>query len=388
MTQRYDYIIAGAGASGLSLTWNLLQSPLAEKKILIVDLDLNPKSDKTWCFWDSGSPPFSDIVHKSWQQVEVSVFDNRSTHSLEEYTYHCLRSIDFQQKILRAANEHPNLDLLEEPITKLRSNGNGATLHTDNHSFTADYIFQSCFNPWDGSSGLPHYPLLQHFLGWEITLNKPLFSANTFTLMDFDETFDEGVAFMYLLPWSPSSGLIEYTVFSNQLLPKAFYEEKIELYLNNRFNLKPIDYQIQRREGGKIPMMDRPEKPWYKPQIMNIGTVGGITKASTGYTFRRIQRHAQQIVEGLLKNGKPADRPLSNKRFKAYDLWLLQIIHDHPKEALQVFNRLFRNNSMDEVFRFLGEETTFWQDLKIMNSVPYSPFLRAIWKTSNRLRII
>ncbi len=189
MTQHYDYIIAGAGASGLSLVWNMLQSPLAKKKILIVDSDLEPRNNKTWCFWDSVSPPFSDIIHKSWQQVEVRVINNRFTQFLQEYSYYCLRSIDFKQKVLEAANTHPNFDLLEEPITKLRSNDNDATLYTDNHSFTAEYIFQSCFNPWHESSDLPHYPLLQHFLGWEIALNKSVFNEDIFTLMDFDETF-------------------------------------------------------------------------------------------------------------------------------------------------------------------------------------------------------
>jgi lycopene beta-cyclase len=206
--------------------------------------------------------------------------------------------------------------------------------------------------------------------------------------MDFDDTFHGGVAFIYLLPWSTKSGLIEYTIFSEHLVSEALYEEKIHLYLSNRFNLKPIDYHIQRKEFGKIPMQDHPHLPWLEPRILNIGTSGGLTKPSTGYTFRRIQNHTDSIIEGLLTEGKPNLSPPSQLRYKAYDLWLLQIIHDHPEDALRVFNHLFQNNTMDEVFRFLGEESTFIQDLKIMSSVPYLPFLRAIWKTRNRLREI
>ncbi len=388
MGKHYDYIIAGGGAAGLSLAWKLLQSPLSSKHILIVDSDLTPKNDKTWCFWDSDSPPFEDIIHKKWKRVEIGTLGGRRTQSLSSYPYYCLRSIDFQEKILSALKSSDNVDLLESEITKLTSSSQQAILYTDGDTYIADYIFQSCFDPWAGQPDNPKYPLLQHFLGWEISLTDPHFADDTFTLMDFDETFNEGIAFIYLLPWSKQSGLIEYTIFSDQVLSEAYYEEKLSLYLNNRFDLKPIDYQIQRREFGKIPMMDRPVIPWFKPRIMNVGTMGGVTKPSTGYTFQRIQEHAEGIVKGLTDNGTPNHRTPSEWRYKAYDLWLLQIIHDHPKDALHVFNQLFENNSVDELFRFLGEETTYGQDLKIMSSVPYMPFLRAIWKTRNRIRNI
>ncbi|NIT59460.1 MAG: hypothetical protein GWN00_25545, partial [Aliifodinibius sp.] len=143
-----------------------------------------------------------------------------------------------------------------------------------------------------------------------------------------------------------------------------------------------------RKEFGKIPMEDRPYNPWYKPRILNIGTVGGLTKPSTGYTFKRIQKQTDVIIEDLLSEGTLQPHPPSNKRFKAYDLWLLQIIDRHPEDAFNVFNHLLKNNSLDDVFRFLAEESSLNDDLKIMTSVPYAPFLRAIWKTRNRLRKI
>lgn len=384
MDPQYDYIIAGAGAAGLSLAWKLLQAPLGDTaKVLIVDADLTPKNDKTWCFWESQEPPFGDIIHQQWRRVEVSTFGNRFTQELNEYRYYCLRSVDFRKKILNAIQSHPRFDLLESQITELTNSADRAILHTVDQTFEAQYIFQSCFDPWQEKDE-PRYPLVQHFLGWEIQLAKPLFDEETITLMDFDETFEEGVAFIYLLPWSAQSGLIEYTIFSEHRVSEDFYKEKLSLYLNNRFNLKPLDYQVQRREFGKIPMEDRPSKSWYKPRILNLGTNGGLTKPSTGYTFRRIQEHSEAIVEGLHSNGKPLGTP-SVWRYKAYDLWLLQIIHDHPADALRVFNHLFQQNSMDEIFRFLGEETSLRQDLKIMSSVPYFPFLRAIWKSLGRL---
>lgn len=387
MDQQYDYIIAGAGAAGLSLAWNMIESNIPDKKVLIVDADLSPQNDKTWCFWDNNTPPFSDIIHRSWHKAEVSTFQKLHQQELKKYTYYCLRSIDFQEKILQAVSSHQNFDLIESKISHL-SNANGkAMLHTQKgDAFEADYIFQSCFDPWANKQDEPRYPLIQHFLGWEINLSKPVFDDTTFILMDFDQTFDNGIAFIYLLPWSKKSGLIEYTIFSDRLVSKKFYEEKISIYLSNRFNLKPVEYTIERKEFGKIPMQDRPFLPLYAPRILNIGTVGGVTKPSTGYTFKRIQKQVNRIVHDLLLKGEPTPQRPSPKRYQAYDLWLLQIIHKHPDDAQRVFSHLFNNNSLDDVFRFLAEESTLKQDLKIMNSVPYFPFIRAIAQSWNRLR--
>ncbi len=90
-------------------------------------------------------------------------------------------------------------------------------------------------------------------------------------------------------------------------------------------------------------------------------------------------------MKDLLSKGELQPRPPSKKRFKAYDLWLLQIIDQYPEDALRIFNHLFKNNSLDEIFRFLAEESNIKQDLKIMKSVPYFPFIRAIAQSWNRL---
>ncbi|NIT59067.1 MAG: hypothetical protein GWN00_23440, partial [Aliifodinibius sp.] len=249
--QQYDYIIAGAGASGLSLAWKMLHSPLSEKKILILDQSLTPSNDKTWCFWDTETPPFANLIHREWNKAEVSIFGNRTIKQLNNHTYYCLRSGDLRTHILDKLEKHSNFELLETPIQELSFNGNTPLLHTDAHTFKADYIFQSCFNPWEDAQDQPCHPLLQHFVGWEVNTSKPTFDDGFFTLMDFDQTYTDGIAFIYILPWSKTSALIEYTIFSNTLLDKKQYEEKVSLYLSNRFDLTPIDYNIERKEFGK-----------------------------------------------------------------------------------------------------------------------------------------
>lgn len=381
----YDYIIAGGGASGLSLAWHFTHSPLSDRRILIVDSDLNPTNDKTWCFWHASEPPFAQLLRKSWRQVSIYIEDTHKKETLHDYSYHCIRSGDFRQYILDEISAHSNIDILEAEIRQIDGNDTYATLKTDQDTYQGTYIFQSCFVPPEFDQSAPKYPLIQHFLGYEIETKKEVFDPQNIILMDFDETFNEGIAFMYVLPWSEGNALAEYTIFSNQIKNPSFYKEKIELYLNNKFALKRSDYRIQRTEYGEIPMQDLPYTPWYAPNVMNIGIVGGVTKPSTGYTFSRIQNHSKNIIDQLSESGT-LERPLCPQlRYRAYDLWLLQILHDHPEKGLNVLRELFINNSFDAIFKFLGEQTSWKEDLKIMSSVPYLPFFKAMWKTKGRL---
>lgn len=380
---KYDYIIAGAGSSGLSLAWHMIHPGLKDRRILIVDRDLTPKNDKTWGFWSDGSHPFDHIIYKKWRHGEVFVNGEHFKDTLAEYPYQCVRSGDYRNHIIDELKTCSNVTLLESTADTLNGNENEAILTTKGNTYSAEYIFQSCIP--SSLKKPPRYPLIQHFWGWEITANADVFDPESFTLMDFDDTLPE-IAFMYILPWSKNRALLEYTIFSTSVKPAAEYEKKLELYLYNKYKLRRIDYHIDRTEFGEIPMEDTIYDPWYAPRVLNLGNRGGLTKPSTGYAYLRIHEHSRNIVENLITTGKPAI-PSRSARFRNYDLWLLQIMHDYPKDALKVFHALFKNNSFDDIFRFLGEDSDFSQDLKIMLSVPSWPFFRAIWKTKARMFI-
>lgn len=382
----YDYIIAGAGLSGLSLARRVAgEAALAGKRLLVVDQSLNPADDKTWSFWHRGKPPFRELIHKSWKQAEITFNGRTLRKPMQQYTYHSIRSGHFRQTLLGQLRNHPNTELLEAPIQRLEGDPERPLLVTPDQTYSASYIFQSCFTPPAIRDDQSHYPLIQHFMGWEVELSRDTFDPSAITLMDFDTSFAEGIAFIYILPSTARHALVEYTIFSRDVKPQAFYEEKLSIYLHNKFNLRPLDFNITRSEYGEIPMRDHIYAPRFGPRIINMGTVGGLTKPSTGYTFSRIQQHVEAITACLADDREPVPPRRSPLRYRAYDLWLLQILHDHPREGLRVFRQLFENNSIDEVFRFLAEDNTLMQDLRTMSRVSYGPFLRALWKTRRRL---
>ncbi len=377
---KYDLVIAGGGLSGLSLAWYLAKSSYSGQ-VLIVDSTFAPTNDKTWCFWTNKEPPFKEIIYRKWKKAWVSVLDYSTFCYLHEYSYYCIRSGDFREYVLREVKKHPNFHLLEENIHDLSSNGERATLVTnEGDSYSAKYIFQSALKPKNLDPDQIKYPLVQHFLGWEIKASEPAFDPETFTIMDFDRDFNPGVGFMYVLPFTQETALFEFTVFSGELLEKETYKQKIRNYLYYQFGLDEEHYEIRRKEYGEIPMEDQPYLPFYDQNIINLGAVGGQTKPTTGYTFSRVQDYTQKLAAHLVQNHDPLPPPQSKFKYRYYDLLLLHILSNSSKDSLRVFHSLFKKNSFDEIFRFLAEETSFKQDLKIMSSVPYTPFLKAIWK--------
>ncbi len=384
-TNKYDIIIAGGGLSGLSLAWYLAKGGY-KGDVLVVDSTFAPHNNKTWCFWDKSDPPFQHIIFKKWNKSFFSALDFQGFLYMNKYSYYCVRESDFKEFVLSELQKHKNFDLLEESILDFSSNKKKAVLVTKNSdTYLADYIFQSIFKPVSDSDKEPKYPIIQHFLGFEIKTNFPVFDPATITLMDFDKEWSDGVAFMYVLPFKGNRALIEFTVFSEKPLEKKkFYRKKIRAYLKEKYNLDREDFEVKRKEYGEIPMEDRSYPPLYSSKIINLGTVGGLTKPSTGYTFKRIQDYTKTLADSLIKGKEPVLPQKSEFRYQYYDLLILHILYNSNEESLRVFRDLFKNNPVDNVFDFLSENTSFLEDLKIMSSVPYIPFFKAIAKNIGR----
>ena len=374
----YDIIIAGAGLSGLSLAWYLIKEKYSGQ-ILLIDKSFAPTNHKTWCFWGKKDHPFADIAHRTWKDTYFSALDFSSKLSLKDHLYFCVKESDFKEKILKTLQKVPNVHLLEEDILDFSSNASKAVLITkDNNTYLANYIFQSIIMPSSYDASTRKYPLIQHFLGVEIEADNNIFDKKTFTIMDVDSDFNDGFAFMYTLPFNKNKALVEYTIFSAKPLKKKQYKKKIRTYLKDKYNLTEENYIVKRKEYGEIPMDDRPHTPIYSSRIMNIGTVGGFTKPSTGYTFSRVHKYSKKCAQALAKGLKPPVPKASSYRFRYYDLLLLRVLSTNVPDSRKIFRSLFKNSPLDRIFKFLSEETNFIEDLMVLASCYYPPFLRAL----------
>ena len=73
------------------------------------------------------------------------------------------------------------------------------------------------------------------------------------------------------------------------------YDEQLNNYIKHHLKIK--DFTINYKEVGAIPLFNIDYIK--KPNQINIGTVGGMTRLSTGYTFLNIQEHSKYIRKNL-----------------------------------------------------------------------------------------
>ncbi len=370
----YDIIICGAGCSGLSLVMHLLQSEkFDDKKILLVDKDSKNTNDRTWCFWENKPGLFEPVVYKEWKDLWFYAHDFLKNLQLGPYTYKLIRGLDFYNYCFSEIRKHANIEFIQAPVNKPVTNEKEGHVVVNNQKYYASFIFNSILfeKPVLQKN---HYWLLQHFKGWVIETDAPQFDPSSATLMDFRTSQQNGTSFFYLLPFTKNKALVEYTLFSKELLDKEAYETALKNYIEK--DLLITGYTIQEKEFGVIPMTNYPF-PRYKNNIFNIGTAGGQTKASSGYTFKFIQKQSAAIVKGLLEKNNPAVYLNEARRFCFYDSVLLQILNFNKMQGDEIFTLLFASNNASQILKFLDNETSVKEEIPILKSLPTLLFLKA-----------
>lgn len=346
----------------------------SDKKILLIDKEQKTENDRTWCFWEKGEGPFEKIVFRHWDKVWFYGTQYAELLQLQPYQYKMIRGIDFYRHCQQIINAAPNVKQVYAPVKKIDETQKGITVTAGEVLYQGRFVFNSIlFQPPVMKKG--EYHLLQHFMGWVIDAAPGSFNPAEPVLMDFRQHQSNGTTFVYVMPLSDSRALVEYTVFSEDVLPENKYRDELKLYISQRIKL--ADYNVAEEEFGVIPMTNFRFKQ-RQGNMLNIGTAGGQTKASSGYTFRSIQKQTSHIISSLKENGHPFSLNNSGAgRFRWFDSVLLNILHNKTLEGKDIFNDLFRKNKTSTILSFLDNETRPAQELKIMWSVPAWPFMKA-----------
>ena len=218
--------------------------------------------------------------------------------------------------------------------------------------------------------------MLQHFRGWWIETDADVFHPSEADMMNFRTSQQHGCTFVYVLPVTRRRALVELTLFTEQELKPVEYDEGLKTFISEE--LKLSNYTIHEVEHGVIPMTNI-RFPAQQGKVIFMGTAGGQTKASTGYTFRYIQKQSAAIVAALIKNGIP-EISASPKRFSFYDSVLLRVLHERKLSGADLFYKMFLKNKASKVLRFLDNETSLTDELQIMNSTKKTVFVPAAIK--------
>ncbi len=353
--KEFDYIIIGGGCAGLSLAYELeIHEKLKDKTLAIIEPREEYKKDKTWSFWKVANHNFDDCIKKSWKNFSINIPGRTKHLECIDYPYQSIDSGLFYKKINNKLNKNNNISFFKN-LDKINSKNS--------------FVFNSV-----PSIKKDHRNLWQHFCGVEIESQNNFFDDEIFNLMDFDCDQRESVHFFYTLPYSKTRALIETTWLSSMNDDsQKDYDNQIKDYIENHLNLKK--YNIIYKEQGAIPLF-HPTYEETKHKI-NIGTAGGMTRLSTGYTFLNIQEHSKYIRENLdnISNAKKYEIP---KKYQFLDNIFLSVMENHPEKMSNIFFKMFKA-SPKTVIKFLSNKSNFLEDLSIILKMPKLTFIKALF---------
>lgn len=380
-----DIIIVGAGAAGMSLLHAIRSQNICTYSVLLIDEKIKQENDKTWCYW--GKKPFDifDKPYHQWQQIGMGLNGEYYRKDLDELRYYCIRSGDFYTKILAEVNDDPCLDFAQEAVIGVCSGEGCATVHAaSGKTYTADWVFDSRPQP-QLVSVFPENSTWQHFVGIEVTTDRSVFDPSSATLMDFAFGDADSVQFAYVLPFSSTRALVEITAFSQSFIDKDSFEALAHQYIGDALNCSV--QEVHYVESGSIPMTSHRFERRPSPRVMRIGTVGGATRASTGYTFANIQRDSAAIVRSLQKYAHPFHGDVQSTRARFYDRLLLDFMQHEPERIPTLFYNMFKKNHPARVLRFLDGDTTFYEECMLFLTMPWEAFLKALFRQLLRPKV-
>jgi len=375
---KYDYIIGGAGLAGLTLAWQMIENNLLDdKQLLIIDADKKQTNDRTWSFWSEPQLWITDLpIKQSWDVAAVKGEGFEFSQKLTPYRYYKIEGIAYYKFVIEKIKEHPQVTFIQDVITSEEPENKSVNTSKSSYEYTS-YFFKSYFFPDELkalNSPNKHF-IWQHFYGWKIKTKKAIFNPQEITYMDMQvPEVKGGLSFAYILPDSEREAIVEFTLFSADLWEKKEYESALKKYLTH--NLGIDDYQTMEEEFNKIPMTNTIFAKRNR-SIIPIGTLAGTVKPSTGYSFFRNYQHIKKIINSL-KSGTDEFGIDGSKRFRFYDEVLMNVLHTEKSPGHEVFGNLYKKNKLPQLLKFLNEETNLFEELKIMNTVPKWPFIKAV----------
>jgi len=345
--------ILGDGIAAMMLASR--SGELPEHEISIVSPEAAPMSkDHTLGFWNmDGLETAVESSRASWSKWAIITNTGKSVMHSETHAYHIMHKADYLQTCREKAHQNGVAFIEQKNMTTTESS----------------QTFDS--RPPRASKNA----MLQHFLGQEVEVDKPVFDASTAILMDFRVDQSEGMHFIYLLPYSPTQALVESTLFSTNVLDRSYYLNAIQNYLIDHYGASIR--QVIHEEQGVIPMGTLSP---HDENIPGLGANAGAIRPASGYTFVFIHQQIQRAIQ-LSKQGKP----LRFKRpHKAIDVWmdavLLTVLRNWPQQGPKLFGRMASSLSGDEFVRFMSGQANWRLRLKVIMAMPKLPFIKGVSK--------
>lgn len=345
--------VLGDGCASLTLATRAKE--LHGHAITVVRPEAAPEpKDHMLGFWGTPDMAFAaQHARHTWPNWSIITASGHATLTSEAHPYHAMHKLAYLK--------HAKKEALEAGVR---------FIDEGHHSESPPSMVFDTRPPC-----APSGAMLQHFAGMEVEVDRPVFDPTTAVLMDFRVDQTHGMHFMYVLPFSPTRALLESTMFSTEVMPRAHYKEAIASYLFEHHKATMVE--VISEEQGVIPMG---KLGLHDPAIPGLGANGGAIRPASGYTFAFIHQQIQGAVERV-RRGQPLRFTRPHKRVDVWmDSVLLAVLRHWPHQGPRLFGRMAQSLSGEEFIRFMSGRAGWGLRFKVMLAMPKLPFIRGVSK--------
>lgn len=371
MATEFDIIILGGGCAGLSLGMRLAKLGRECPRVAIIEKRERYVADRTWSYWASDSAQLKHLARAEWKKVAVNGEGKNLCIDCADVPYQAVDAGAFYDAAMKEIDANKNIIFYRGDEVKSVQKVDGLwEVGLNRGTLRGRQVVDT--RPAPVAERVE--PLMwQSFSGVEVECTDDLFDAGVATLMDFIEGPEGQVTFLYLLPYSRRRALIEITVFGRDLRNDDDLASILGEWVKKVS--KSSSVKIIYREHYAIPMGLPEVKRSKDESYVRAGIEAGGARASTGYVFQRIQRWAEESSERVRRRQPVRGHDTDPWVMRKMDQLFLRVLLRNPERGPELFVRLFAMRDPRSVIRFMHDEATLLDYLKIMCALPRGLFL-------------
>ena len=374
MPERADLIIIGGGLAGLSLAARLARHG-GGGRVRILEPRRHYEDDRSWAFWTPVDGALAASATRTWERWRFSAAGHAAlSRSAAGWRYAYLRSSEVYGSALQAIAGEPRISLeLGVTVHGAADRAGKLVVQSSVGALEARHVVDT--RP-PAASRFAGSLLFQSFLGRELRFDGAGIDDAEVELMTDMRVDARGLVFSYVLPLATDRVLVEATRFARLPITAASLAADLDGLIERRGWLRG---RVLRSEYGCLPMgLPQANAEADDPRVVRAGTGGGALRAASGYGYLRIQRWADCCAASLRACGAPVGHPPEPRLRRWMDRVFLRALAMHPQRAPEFFMGLARALPGATFARFMSDQATAADLLRVIAALPPLPFLRAL----------
>lgn len=375
-SSRFDLVLVGGGLSA-----GLIAMAVAARRpdvcMAIIETGERLGGNHTWSSFESDLTPegralAKPLIAHRWPDyaIRFPAFDRQFSAPYQSAT---------SDRLHDAVMALPNLTVLTGvPVAALSPDR--VTL-ADQRAIQAGAVMDA-----RGQRAAPHLQLgFQKFVGLEVELDAPHGLTGPI-IMDATVDQHDGYRFVYTLPFTPTTALIEDTYYADgAVLDRAAVAKRVHDYAARQgWTIR----RIIREEDGVLPIAIggdiRAHLEGLPAGVAPVGMAAGLFHPVTGYSFPDAVRLALMVAALPELSGAAIDRAVRAHAIATWDdrnfyrmLNKMLFRAAVPGERWRVLQRFYGLDA-DLVARFYASHSTLLDKMRILTGKPPVPLFRAI----------